>query len=110
MSTPQAATATATPTASMLSLSYNSPLPVPQNYSAICNPTSQAMSILQVQNLSTSFTLAFYVNAGSYTYQGSIPANVTTPWAIPQNFAGSMLTVTNLSSESATAQVTLKST
>jgi len=97
-------------TASTLKLSYNSPLQVPQNFSTVCDTTSQTTSILQVQNLSSSFTLTFFVNAGSFTHEGSIPANDTTPWSVTQNFNGSKLTVANISSEEATGQVTLLST
>ena len=97
-------------TQGQLDLSYNHPLPVPPNFTAVCGQTTQATSILQVENLSTSNVLSFYVNAGSYTHQGVIPANDATPWSVAMNFNGAKLEVSNISTRDAKALVTLRST
>lgn len=94
-----------------LSLQYNQPLTVPENFSANCAATTQAISVLQIENLSTSNTLSFFINGGSaLTYAGSIPANTSTPYQYVGNFNGGRLVVTNTSSRDASALVTLKST
>ncbi|MVA26945.1 hypothetical protein V6582_20045 [Agrobacterium vitis] len=95
---------------SQMTLEYNMPLNVPEDFSAVANPTTQADSVLQIENLSTSNTLQFYVNAGAFTYQGQILANTADPYVVVHNFNGAALKITNISTRSATAKVTLKST
>lgn len=94
-----------------LSLQYNQPLTVPENFSANCAVTTQANSVLQIENLSTSNTLSYFINGGSaLTQAGSIRANTSTPFQAVVNFNGARLVVTNTSSRDASALVTLKST
>jgi predicted alternative tryptophan synthase beta-subunit len=93
-----------------LKLEYNTPVNVKEDFSAVADPTSQATSILNIENLSTSNTLLYYVNAGTFTKQGSIAPNTATPDQIVYNFNGSKLVFTNTSTRDATAKVTLKST
>ncbi len=94
-----------------LELSYNHPLEVPPNFSAICPQTSQASSVLQIENLSTSNVLSYYVNAGGgFDKTGTIPANDATPKTWVHNFNGAKLVVTNISTRNASALVTLRST
>lgn len=96
--------------ADSLTWQYNYPLQVPQNYSAVCPQTTQADSTLQVQNLSTSNALTFFVNGGGLHESHTIAANTPQPWVTQQNFGGAELKISNLSSRPATAQVTLTST
>ena len=93
-----------------LNLQYNQPLHVPQNFSSLCSETTQATSLLQVQNLSSSDNLTFFVNGGGLAESHVIPANQPEPWMVQSNFGGATLKVSNVSSRPATALVTLSST
>jgi hypothetical protein len=94
-----------------LDLSYNNPVTVPTNWSAVCAVTTQATSILQVQNLSTSNVASFFVNAGGTPLPViNIQANDRQPYQLPQNFNGAKLVVTNISTSTADILVTLQST
>ncbi len=105
-------TASATKAAAAgLQLQYNQPLTVAENFSAVCDPTTQATSILQIENLSTSNTLSYFINAGSaLTKSGVISPNNSTPDVYDVNFNGAKLVVTNISTRDASALVTLRST
>ena len=94
-----------------LQLSYNQPLNVAQNFSAVCAATTETNSILQIQNLSTTTELSFFIEGGGFqTQTGTLPPNDPQGLftsAIITN--GSQLVVSNISALPATALVTLRS-
>ena len=92
-----------------LKLEYNFPIDVPPNFSAVCNKTTQAKSILQVENLSTSYVASFYADSKGLNHLGTLSANDPSPWQDVQDFGGSKLEVANLSTRDATIRVTLRS-
>lgn len=96
--------------AGSLGLKYNHPLNVPQNFSAVCPKTTQNNSIVQVQNLSATFDLTFYIDPAPASGSSlvTIKANDPTPWRNVQNYNGAKLLISNISQEAATARVTLK--
>jgi len=109
---PQAAekTVAASFEGNQLKLEYNQPLRVPPNFTAVAQ-TTQANSVLQIENLSSSNTLLYFVNAGSVLNEnGEIPANTSDPKTWVENFNGATLNVSNISTRDAVALVTLRST
>ena len=90
-----------------LSWEYNSPINVPQHFSAVCEKTTQNESIVRVQNLSATFDLTFYIIGGGVTETVTISANDRKPWQKVHNFEGSKLRIANISQESASLQATL---
>ncbi len=89
-----------------LVLSSNDPITVPPN-SKCTAQTTQAASFLQIENLSQSFTLLYFVTAGTVlTQSGSIPAGGG-PLQWTDNFNGAELVVANVSTMAASMEVTL---
>jgi len=91
-------------------LRYNFPLDLPPNFTAVANPTSQAMSVLQVENLSTSNVATFFINGGGVSEVINLPANSAQPYTLVHNFNGSKLEVSNISTRDAVIQIVLRST
>lgn len=89
-----------------LELSSNDPITVPPNFKCKAQ-TTQTSSFLQIVNLSESFTLLYFVTAGSVlTQNGSIsPGGAPSQWVM--NFNGAELVVANVSTMNASMQVTL---
>jgi hypothetical protein len=94
-----------------LQLEYNRPVRVPPNTS-VRTRTTQAITVLQIQNLSTRSALIYAINGGQIlATSGTMPANDPTPkrWVIL--FKGGELVISNLSTASDTIMlVTLVST
>lgn len=95
--------------AGSLQLEYNSPVNVPQNFSAVCPKTTQNNSSLSIQNLSASFSLTVYIDPAPLTGPSTITiaANNPTPFINVQNYNGAKLSISNISQEGATAKITL---
>lgn len=93
-----------------LELEYNHPLNVPQNYSAK-GKTTQNTSVLSIQNTSAAFSLTVFVSPDvpNSTHNGvyTINANDATPLRLVNNWNGSILSISNISQEAATAKVTI---
>jgi hypothetical protein len=93
-----------------IKLAYNHPLNVPNNFSAVCDPTSQNLTSVSIQNLSSAFALTVYVDPAPASYPGGfidIAANNPTPIRWAQNYNAAKLVISNISQESATAKITL---
>jgi len=92
-----------------LNWEYNYPLNVPQNFSAVCERTTQNNSSVSVQNLSATFALTFYIDPAPQTGPAviTIAANDRTPYIHVQNYNGAKLAIANISQEAATAKITL---
>ena len=94
-----------------LTLSPNNPITVPPKHKC-SGPTSQAISYLQIENLSQEFTLMYFVTAGSVlTQTGSILAGINpgNPAKWVKNFDGAELIAANVSDMNASMLVTLVS-
>jgi len=93
-----------------LTLEYNDPVVIAPGSKAEAQ-TTQAPSLLQIVNLSSSFVANYYINGGqALTQVGGIPANDPNPRRWNVNFNGAKLVVANTTTKDASIEVTLIST
>jgi hypothetical protein len=88
-----------------LTLSSNDALTVQPGNKAV-GPTTQTPSLLQIENLSQSFTVSYFVSDGIDPKSGSIAVG-SQPFQWVKNFNGATLTIANVSVTDAPMQVTL---
>lgn len=88
-----------------LELSPNNALTVPPGFKTIC-PTTQTCSLLQIENLSQSFTVLYFVSDGIDSNSGSLTAGAS-PFQCTKNFNAATLVVANVSVTNASMKVTL---
>lgn len=94
--------------AAKLSLQYNQPIKLPQQFTAVCQKTSQTLSVLTIQNMSAKFQLSVFLDpdpSGKGIHV--IKANDPTQLQFTHNWNGAQLSISNISNEAATAQIGL---
>ena len=99
-----------TPKELNLTLEYDTPLKVPQNFAGVAKKTTQVNSNLNIQNLSAEFTATVFISPNPDSNTNGIyhiPANDPQPLRFIHNWNGSQLKIANISSEAATVLVTL---
>jgi hypothetical protein len=88
-----------------LVISPDNPVTVPPGYK-VTSRTTQTSSLLQIENLSQSFTVLYFASDGAHANTGSLTVG-SAPYEWNKNFNGAVIVAANVSVNNASMQVTL---